>query len=474
MIDDLDKTKVTSSARASEDTVAAISTPPGPGAVGLVRISGPAAVEVGQRIFTPLSGARPDMQANRRAVIGHVHPPGDSGSPIDQAVWLFFAGPRSYTGEDIVEITVHGGPLIMAELLGAATAAGARLAEAGEFTRRAFLNGRLDLSQAEAVASLIFAGTSKARRVMLGQVEGAMGREAGVVRRALLDAKVLLETAIDFSEDVHGDMAGEELGGLEVLLERAVQITSRLLATSRQGIALKEGLKVVIVGAPNVGKSSLLNALIEEERAIVHEVAGTTRDFIEGRISIEGVPMVVVDTAGIREGAASVEEEGIRRTQRLMERADLLLVVLDGSRQPLDDELELLEATAGMVRVVVANKCDLPSSGNGPLPAGVVHASALTGHGVGKVKEAIYGACVGGDPALEETGGVVTSLRQADALTKIRDGCRQSLEGLGAGHGPELLAVGVDEALLGVGELSGEIATDEVLNMIFERFCIGK
>jgi tRNA modification GTPase len=436
----------------------------------VVRISGPAAVQVGLKIFTPLSGPSTDKPHPRHAVVGRVHPPGDPGSPIDQAVWLFFAGPHSYTGEDTVEITVHGGPLIMAELLEAATTAGVRLAEPGEFTRRAFLNGRMDLSQAEAVASLIFAGTSKARRVMLDQVEGAMGREAAGIRQALLDAKVLLEAAIDFPEDVEDD----EPGGLEGLLEQAAQIAGSLLATSRQGIALDEGLKVVIVGAPNVGKSSLLNALLEEERAIVHEVPGTTRDFIEGRISLEGIPMVVVDTAGIRRRVPSVEAEGIRRTHQLMEKADLLLVVLDGSRQLFEDEIGLLEDTAGLPRVIVANKSDLPSPDEKRFPAGAVHASALTGDGVERLKEAIYRAYVEGDPALEETGGVVTSLRQADALRKIRDGCRLALEGLAAGHGPELLAVGVDEALLGTGELTGEVTTDEVLSAIFERFCIGK
>lgn len=479
MIDDLDKTKVTSSARvvedpSVEDTVAAISTPPGPGAVGVVRISGPAACDIGVRVFTPIVGRWPDSPPHRpparQALFGHVHPFDDPSSPIDQAVWLLFASPRSYTGEDTVEITVHGGPLILAELLGAVISAGARLAEPGEFTRRAYLNGRLDLSQAEAVASLIFAGTSRARRVMLGQVEGAMGREAAAVRQALLDTKVILETAIDFPEDVEEG----ELSGPQELLEGAADTAARLLATSRQGIALKEGLKVVIVGAPNVGKSSLLNALMEEDRAIVHEVAGTTRDFIEGRISIQGIPMVVMDTAGIRGDVLSVEAEGIRKTHQLMEGADLLLVVLDSSRALLEDETRLLEGTEGLARVVVANKSDLADCHSDNLPVDTVVASALTGQGLDELKRALHSAYVGEGPALEESGGIVISLRQADALTKILDGCRQAMDGAAAGDAPELVAVGVDEALAGVGELTGEVTTDEVLNTIFERFCIGK
>jgi tRNA modification GTPase len=368
-----------------------------------------------------------------------------------------------------VEITVHGGPLILAELLESVISAGARLAEPGEFTRRAYLNGRLDLSQAEAVASLIFAGTSRARQVMLGQVEGAMGREAASMRQALLDAKVLLETAIDFHEDVEE----EELAGLDEMLASATDTATRLLATSRQGMALKDGLKVVIVGAPNVGKSSLLNALMEEDRAIVHEVAGTTRDYVEGRISIQGIPMVVVDTAGIRSDVPSVEAEGIRRTRQLMEGADLLLIVLDGTRKMLDEEAQLLSDTRQEVRVVVANKSDLPTCKELELPGGAIRASALKGQGLEDLKGAIHTAYIGDGPALEG-GGVVISLRQVHALEKVMEGCRHASEGSAAGLGPELLAIGIDEALTGISELTGEVTTEEVLNTIFDRFCIGK
>ncbi|UCG38609.1 MAG: tRNA uridine-5-carboxymethylaminomethyl(34) synthesis GTPase MnmE [bacterium] len=458
------------------DTIAAISTPPGHGGVGMVRIAGPRARDVLRAIFTPASG--PDGgPVPRRATLGHVHPPRRPSEPIDQAVTVFFQAPRSFTGEDTVEITAHGGPLIMAGILSAAVQAGARLAEPGEFTRRSFLNGRMDLCQAEAVASLIFASTEEARQVMLRQVEGAMGRDAAAMRSHLVDAKTLLEAAIDFPEEVEEVDTGRLAGSLRA----ALTASEELLRTAREGIALREGLRVVIAGAPNVGKSSLLNALLEEERSIVHEIAGTTRDYVEGVISVEGVPMRVVDTAGLRTGAGPVEEEGARRTRRLMEGADLLIMVLDGTRPMSREEERLLQSTAGAPRVVVANKADLPRAAGFVEPDGTIIASALTGQGVEELRKEIHRVFTGGSRALEAAGGVVTSLRQAEALERIRSGCSRALEALEGGGPclsgaaePELLAVDVDDALAGVGELTGEVTAEEILGEIFSRFCIGK
>ncbi|MCK5352305.1 tRNA uridine-5-carboxymethylaminomethyl(34) synthesis GTPase MnmE [bacterium] len=452
------------------DTIAAISTPPGPGGVGMVRITGPDATAVGQKIFTPLgSGPAPNLEP-RKAFVGRVHHPGLPDEPIDQAVWLYFKGPRSFTGEDTVEITAHGGPLIMGCILEAATLAGARLAEPGEFTKRAFNNGRIDLSQAEAVASLIFASTDEARRVMQRQVAGAMGREAERLRGSLLEVKVALETAIDFPEDVD-DIQPENL---VQTVNGVMESVENLLDTAREGIAMNEGLRVVIAGTPNVGKSSLLNALLQEDRAIVHEVAGTTRDFIEGRISVNGIPMIVVDTAGIRGEADSLEGEGIARTRNLMKGADLLLIVMDGSRSMSPDEQQLLQETTRTRRVVAMNKSDLSLHPAFEMPEGVVKISALTGQGIDALKGAIHDTYTGGGQAITEMDGVVTSLRQAEALKKVRDGCGRVMEGLRESREPELLAVDLEEALLGVGELTGEVTVDEVLEEIFSRFCIGK
>jgi len=470
MKDDLEIKEITSSARDVHDTVAAISTPPGPGGVGMVRITGPDAMNVAGKIFTPLgSGRLPDIEP-RKAVVGHVHRPDLPDETIDQAVWLFFQGPRSFTGEDTVEITAHGGTLIMASVLEAATLAGARLAEPGEFTRRAFINGRIDLSQAEAVASLIFASTSEARQVMLRQTQGAMGAKVGRLREGLLEAKVILEAAIDFPDE------GDEVRPADLvrLIRTVMETALNLLDTARVGVAMTEGLRVVIAGAPNVGKSSLLNALLQKDRAIVHEVAGTTRDFIEGRINVKGIPMVVVDTAGIRSEAEPLEHEGIVRTRELMEGADLLLFVMDGSRRADTDEMRLLVQTDSTSRVVVVNKDDLPRHASFEDPEGAVRVSARTGRGVDALKEAIHHTFTGGGQDLTGADAVVTSLRQARALEKVHEGCSRVVEGLMNSRGPELLAVDLEEALLGIGEMTGEVTTDEVLEEVFSRFCIGK
>ena len=452
------------------DTIAAISTPPGPGGIGMVRISGPDALAIGQAVFTPLTSKPAQNPEPRKALVGHVHRPGLSSVSIDQAVWISFAAPRSFTGEDTVEITTHGGPLIMREVLEAVTLAGARLAEPGEFTKRAFFNGRMDLSQAESVASLIFASTEEARQVMHRQVEGAMGREADRLRKDLLDIKVALESAIDFPEDID-DI---EPQNLVQSVNSIIQSVEGLLETSREGIAMAEGLKVVIAGAPNVGKSSLLNAFLQEERAIVHEVAGTTRDFIEGRINVKGVPMVVVDTAGLRGEPGPLEDEGIVRTRNLMKQADLLLIVLDGSRPVSLDELELLQETADSKRVIAVNKNDLPSRLDMKLFENIVKISARTGAGMRALKGAIHDTYTGTEQVVTGADVVVTSLRQADALKKIRQGCARVRDGLLGSVAPELLAVDLEEALLGVGELTGAVTVDEVLEEIFSRFCIGK
>lgn len=467
---DLEEKKIASSAHDVLDTVAAISTPPGPGGIGMVRVTGPNAMDVAARIFVPRSKGSVKDVSPRQALVGHAHYPDQSVTPIDQAVWLYFKSPHSYTGEDTIEITVHGGPLIMRSLLEAAVLAGARLAEPGEFTRRAFMNGRIDLSQAEAVASLIFAATEEARQVMLKQVEGAMGKEAALLRGELLEVKVALESAIDFPEDIEEVSHGPMLEKVSSVLKRA----KGLLDTAREGIAMNEGLRVVIAGAPNVGKSSLLNALLEEDRAIVHEVAGTTRDFIEGRISVQGIPLVVVDTAGIRGGADSLEVEGIARTRSLMGRADMLVIVLDGSRELSADEEALLKDTSSAKRVIAANKCDLPSHPGLRLPEGSVRISALTGLGIGELKRSIHDAHTGEGNRLAGADAVVTSYRQAQALKKICDGCSLVEQGLSESKGFELLAVDLEEALIGVGQLTGEITEDEVLEEIFSRFCVGK
>lgn len=402
-------------------------------------------------------------------MVGHVHPPDHPGEPIDQAVFLFFRAPHSYTGEDTVELTTHGSPLVMKALLEACLAADARLADPGEFTRRAFLNGRMDLSQAEAVASLIHARTDEARRVMYNQVAGSMGNAVVRLRETLLHAKVVLESAIDFPEDVEE----ADLAVLSGLLTSGARMTGALLATAGRGIAMRNGISVVIAGTPNVGKSSLFNSLLQEDRAIVHAAAGTTRDFIEGYMNIEGVPVVIVDTAGVRMGADGVEVEGVLRARKMMERADLLLVVLDSSRELGRGDASLLREAEGATRIIVANKVDLPSIAEG-LPEGTIRVSALTREGLDDLKQGIFNTCFGGKTTPLMDGAVVTSVRQTAALRGVQEGCRSALESLTDNAGLECVAVGVDEALMHLGNLTGAVTTEDVLDEIFSRFCVGK
>ncbi len=455
------------------DTITAISTPPGPGGLGIVRVTGPDALSVARLIFTPTGGWHAFPPEPRKAMVGLVHPPGTPDDPIDKTVFLYFASPASYTGEDTVEFTAHGGPLIMRALLEAAVGGGARLAEPGEFTRRAFLNGRMDLSQAEAVALLIHASTDAARKAMLNQVEGAMGNAAHSLKKDLLEAKVILESAIDFPEEE--DLGDLDLEQVERILQKGARKAGALLATGKEGVALGAGLSVVIAGTPNVGKSSLLNALLEEEKAIVHEMAGTTRDSIEGCINVQGVPVRVIDTAGIRQGADEIEVEGVLRTRKQIDKADLIMVVVDLSQQLSHGDLSLLKETEGSAstRVVVANKADLAPAGI-ELPEDALWVSAKTGEGIEDLKRAIYTSCFE-ERTLDRTeGAMVVSVRQAEALRGARDACLRAHRGIKNHVEPECLAVDVDEALMHIGQLTGEVTSDDVLERIFENFCIGK
>ncbi|TNF49577.1 tRNA uridine-5-carboxymethylaminomethyl(34) synthesis GTPase MnmE [bacterium] len=455
----------------ASDTIAAISTPPGQGGIGMVRLTGPRATSIAGNIFTPLGGWKTFPPEARRAVVGHAHSSGQPENPIDMAVCTFFPRPRSYTGEDIVELTAHGGPFIMRTLLEAAVGAGARLADPGEFTRRAFLNGRMDLSQAEAVALLVHASTDSARKAMLNQVTGAMGRAAHSLKRDLMEAKVVLESAIDFPEEE--DIGDLNLGQVERILNKGARKADALMATGKEGVALGAGLSVVIAGTPNVGKSSLLNALLEEERAIVHKLAGTTRDSIEGNINVQGVPVRIIDTAGIRQAADEIEVEGVLRTRKQIEKADLIIVVIDSARELDPGDLSLLKETELSTRVVVANKTDLPPACI-DLPEDALKVSAKTGEGIEGLKRAVYNRCFE-EGALDRTeGAVVVSVRQAEALKGVHDACLRACQGMKNHVEPECLAVDVDEALMYIGHLTGEITSEDVLEKIFENFCIGK
>jgi tRNA modification GTPase len=429
----------------NRDTIAAIATPPGRGGIGVVRVSGPQVPRIAQAILGRLPEPR---QATLAAF-----------ADIDNGLALYFAAPHSYTGEPVLELQGHGGPVVMQALLGACLDAGARLAEPGEFTRRAFLEGKLDLAQAEAVADLIDAASREAARSALRSLAGEFSGAIGVLQAQLVELRALTEATLDFPEEeldaLHRDDAAERLRAVQRALDE-------VLGRSRQGSLLRSGIHVVLAGRPNVGKSSLLNRLAGEERAIVTPQPGTTRDALREPIQIEGVPLVVVDTAGLRTSTDLVERLGIERTQRELERADVVLAVFEAGRGR--DELEALPA--GAARIDVFNKLDLAPGFRAP--EGAVAVSAKTGAGLEDLRNAILRAA-----GWTSTGESVFLARERHLRALER--ARQHLQAAALERSRwELFAEELRLAHSALGTITGEFSADDLLGEIFARFCIGK
>ena len=452
------------------DTITAIATPPGRGGIGVVRLSGSRSRELAAVVFRAAGAG--DWHSHR---LRHGWIVDDGGLVLDEALAVWMQGPHSYTGEDVVELQCHGSPAVLRRVVACLLAAGARLAEAGEFTERAFLNGRLDLAQAEAVVDLIEARGSRAASLAADQLHGGLSRALAAVRDDLVDLKALLEVQIDFSEE-EVTVEPTEPG---LLRDRAAAALDTLLASYDQGRRAREGARVAIVGRPNVGKSSLLNALLGEERAIVTAIAGTTRDVIEESVEIAGIPVVLSDTAGLRDDAGDeVERIGIERTGRALERADLVLLVLDGT-SPLDAaDHAALQASATAPRLIVVNKADLPSTLDDAEIAGVtalarVRVSAQNHAGLDQLRSAIAAALEAGLPAAD-THAVLTNARHRDALARAREALGAAAAGLAAAQPPDIVAVAVQDALDGIGVVTGAVTSEDVLDRVFSRFCLGK
>lgn len=457
----------------SEDTIVAISTPPGRSGIGIVRLSGPAAREIARRIFRPKAEGA-DL-APRRATFGEIRDP-DTGDLVDEAVVTFFPGPHSYTGEDVVELSCHGSPVVLRRVLDLALEHGARAAGPGEFTLRAFLNGRIDLVQAEAIRDLIEAQTVTQARVALRQMQGSLSRRLQPIRQSLVDAIVQMETAVEFVEE---DILTESRSSLIARLDGMIAELETIAAQYRTGRIVREGIHVAIVGKPNVGKSSLFNRLLERERAIVTEIPGTTRDMLIETASIEGVPVHLVDTAGLREASDRVERLGIERSREAIADADLVLVVLDGS-QPLDeDDRTVLDATRSVPRLLVINKHDLPerldpAAIQAPQePAPLCRVSALTGQGLDELRRQILEILTAGS-AFQPEDVILTNARHHRLILAARDAIVQARRALDEGYSEEVALVGLHDALRCLGELTGEVTIEDILNQIFSTFCIGK
>jgi tRNA modification GTPase len=462
------------SASAASDTIAAISTPPGRGGIGIVRLSGTLAVQIAERLV----GMRLPLEHARARLAAVIDPDGDPTGPhaIDEAVVTFFAAPNSYTAEDLVEIAAHGSPAVLDLLLRRAIALGARLAEPGEFTQLAFLAGRIDLTQAEAVRDLIEAQTLTQARQAASQLGGALSRRVQPVKRSLVELIALLEAGIDFAED-DIDVAPQA-----EIARRIGELTpplQALEASFARGRIVHDGLTLAIVGRPNAGKSSLFNRLVERDRAIVTATPGTTRDTITERISLDGIPLELVDTAGLREAGEEVEQLGIARSREALADAALVLIVLD-STQPLnDEERRLLAAMKGRPALIARNKCDLlagePASAGkmADTPSGipVLFTSALTGEGIPALRQRIVTLATGGAAA---EPGLLTSLRHHQAVTGALSGLNDAAQANAGAIPHEMILLDLYCALAALDSLTGQTTTDDILNLIFSTFCIGK
>jgi tRNA modification GTPase len=460
-----------------EDTIAAIATPLGEGGLAVVRVSGPQALAVAERCFVPVGkhSRRPGEAATHTLHYGRVV---RNGRVVDEVLCAVMRAPRTYTRQDTVEITCHGGLLAAKGVLDALLESGARLAEPGEFTKRAFLNGRLDLAQAEAVADLIHARTELALAAAHEQLAGKLSRRIHQLRDDLLHVLAHVEAHIDFPEE---DIAPDTREQLEVRLERGLAVMDELLRTANEGRILRRGIRAAIVGRPNAGKSSLLNQLLGHDRAIVSPIPGTTRDTIEETANIRGLPIVFVDTAGLREARDPIEAEGIRRSHESLARAELILHVLDASEPLTAEDEKFLADFAGKKRILVRNKTDLPArwdvetlrarfAGNA---SPVVAVSCLTGAGIEALKDAIKELVWSGEIRAEMLE-VMINARHQDALRRAREATLRSLEALRAGLHLELVAVDLRIAVNAAGEVVGKTFTEDLLDAIFSQFCIGK
>lgn len=453
-----------------DDTIAAIATALGEAGLAVVRLSGPQALTVADRSFVPKGrhSARPSEAATHTIQYGHVV---RGGVTVDEVLVSVMRAPRTFTREDVAEITCHGGLLTAKLVLDTVLENGARLAQPGEFTRRAFLNGRLDLTQAEAVADLIQSRTELALRAANEQLAGKLSQRINQLRDDLIQTLAHIEAHLDFPEE---DIAPDTQAQLLARLDQGVAFMDALLRTANEGQILRRGLRAAIVGRPNVGKSSLLNQLLGRDRAIVSPRPGTTRDTIEETANIRGLPVVFVDTAGLREAHDEVELEGIRRSHEAVFRAELLLHVLDVSEPLTPEDERFLAEFAGKKRILVGNKSDLPrrlegTSIQGPL----VEVSCRSGQGIETLKDAIKELAWAGEIRSEMLEVMINS-RHQDALSRARAAVLNAGEALRRGMSLEFVAVDLRCGVDAVGEVVGKTATEDLLDLIFSQFCIGK
>jgi len=454
-----------------EDTIAAISTALGEGAIGIVRLSGPEAFDIAKRVFRSPKDKKIDDTPSHSMLYGFIIDP-LTGESIDEVLLTVLRAPNTYTREDMVEINCHGGVLSVRKVLEVLLRERARLAEPGEFTMRAFVNGRIDLSQAEATLDIIRAKTERSSRIALNQLRGTLSEKITFLRDELTEIAMHIEAYIDFPEE---ELSLKTETSLLEKLEAVLTELRKLSSTYEEARFFREGAQVAIVGRPNVGKSSLLNQLMEQDRAIVTEIPGTTRDVIEEYLNIDGLPIRIMDTAGIRETHDLAEAEGVRRSLQAIDGADLVLSVLDASQPLKEEDMMMLERVGQKNAIVVLNKSDLETRIElSQLPEDIeqVRISALTGDGLSKLKDMIVKRLL--RHGIADEGIVITNLRHRLAIDKAVAAIEAAEEAIKTCSPYEIIAFEIRDALDGLGEIVGAVTTDDILNRIFSSFCIGK
>ncbi len=458
----------------NEDTIAAISTPVGEGGISIIRLSGPEAISTVKKIYRGKDLAK---VATNTINYGHIVDP-ESGEQIDEVMVSVMRAPKTYTCEDVVEINCHGGLLVTNQILELTLSNGARMAEPGEFTKRAFLNGRLDLSQSEAVMDLISAKTNDSRRVALNQLGGSLSRLIKQLRQEILNVLAQVEVNIDYPEYDDAEVMTTKL-----MKDHATSLREKLvklLATATQGKILREGLATAIIGRPNVGKSSLLNALLHEDKAIVTNVAGTTRDVIEEYVNVAGVPLKLIDTAGIRKTDDTVEKIGVERSRQALDSADLVLLLIDGSTPLTAEDKRLIELTANHQRIVLLNKVDLPAKTTADqlnaLLAGdrVIPLSVTTNQGLDTLAATIKHLFFKEGLTNSQQTVMVTNARQTALLKKAKQALDDVLSGIAGGMPVDLVQIDLKRCWDLLGEITGDSYQDELIDQLFSQFCLGK
>ncbi|MBI4686080.1 MAG: tRNA uridine-5-carboxymethylaminomethyl(34) synthesis GTPase MnmE [Nitrospirae bacterium] len=458
-----------------DDTIVAISTPLGEGGIGIVRLSGKDAINIAERLFHSPKGKNLSCISSHSIIHGFIKDPAN-GEEIDEVLISLMRSPNTYTKEDIVEINCHGGMSPLRKVLELVMKQGARLAEPGEFTKRAFLNGRIDLGRAEAVLDLIRAKTDESRKIALDQLKGRLSEKITRLRDRLSEECVLIEAYIDFSEE---DIETVSKSALIESIKAILSELESLLKTYDEGRFFREGLAAAIVGKPNVGKSSLLNALLQKDRAIVTDIPGTTRDIIEEYLNINGLPLRIIDTAGIREAHNMAEVEGVKRSLAAIENADLVIAVVDGSEPLRNEDFEVLDKVKDKNAIIVMNKSDLIETNENlalrlmPYASCILRISATEGYGITELKKHVFDSCLKNWEE-QKDGIIITNLRHKTAIQKACGSLDNALSAIRTAQPVEIIALEIRDALDNLGEIVGAVTTDEILNRIFSDFCIGK